>query len=69
VTFGPLPTDTTTAPATRPATHPATTHPAATSAATQPATYKVKAGDTLRKIAKSLYGDEAQWKAWIAEGK
>jgi nucleoid-associated protein YgaU len=52
-----------------PATRSATTHPAGVAAthpaATHPATgtsYTVKAGDNLRKIAKSVYGDEAKWK-------
>jgi len=45
------------------ATHPAT-RPSTSSAGTQPSatTVKVKAGDSLRKIAKSVYGDESKWK-------
>ena len=48
---------------TTPATHPAatTTHPA-TGHAAAVTSYTVKAGDNLRKIAKSVYGDEAKWK-------
>jgi nucleoid-associated protein YgaU len=52
------------APTTRGSTHPggtATTHAAP---GTRPAgaTYTVKAGDSLRKIAKNVYSDESKWK-------
>ena len=52
----------------------ATTHPATGPATTRAATsvvasVTVKAGDSLRKIAKTVYGDEAQWKKIYAANK
>ncbi len=46
--------------ATPPSHH--TTTSTVTTTAPAVSTYTVKAGDTLRKIAKEIYGSEAQWK-------
>jgi nucleoid-associated protein YgaU len=47
---------------TTPSTIPPSTTPASTTPASTPQTYTVKAGDSLSKIAKAVYGDAKKWK-------